>query len=989
MNLPSSRSFRPLGLKRLLCVLGLAAALSALAADLEQPPTIVSASPNSDSNSGSVRISEFLAANATGLKDAAATPEDPDPIPWIELENRGAVAVELGGWSLSDDPEFPGQWVFPSKIIQPGQFLIVFASGLDLKNPAGTNRLHTNFKLSRTGEFLGLYSPDSPRTLVSGFAPEFPEQRNDRSYGFDPQGNLRYFDPPTPGVVNGSSTISGVVEPVHFSANRGHYTQPFNLALSTPTPGALIRYTTNGREPTETVGQTYIAPLRLTNTVLLRAAAFRTNLLPSAIGTHSYLFNIAAGVRSMPIISIVTDQNNLTGPNGIVGISNVVLQSDGTYRPNPNGYHNPSRHGIAWERPTSVELIRPEDNSGFQIDAGIRVQGSDYQRPRTTVASKFSYRLYFRSDYGSGRLHYPMFPLTTVEEFDQMVLRAGFNENANPFIRDEITRRLSHDMGDVAAHGTMAVVFVNGQFFAASPFYNPTERVHEEMLQSHLGGGEEWDVVAPDFGQTADEPGVIDGDRVDFANLMTNFWGGSTLRPITNDAAYTRVSKRLDLPNFADYALLNAYVAMGDWPANNWRAGRERSTNGIWRYVGWDCEWAMGIYSLPVTRDSFGFSGTGTEDAGLNSTANSEIARTYQALRANREFRLLMADRIQKHFFEGGALTGGNISNRFDQLRRDLLGVIPSMDTEILAWARDRRPIIMTQFNTYGLYGYSNAAYGVFASSNAPVFNQHGGRVPPGFSLTLTAPIPGSAIYYTLDGADPRVMFSGAVSNAAQLYTGPVVLDQPVQVRTRALLNGTNWSALNEAAFDVARLGVPLRITELHYNPTDSPAYEFIELQNVGGASVDLSGMYFDGITFTFNTGTSLAPGARLVLATSADPTAFAGRYPGVKVFGYFDGGLNNGGERIALFSRFGSIITTLDYDDAGGWPVSADGGGRSLEITDDNGSPDDPANWHPSAANGGTPGSINSALLLPDVRLSEFMADNGGAVNHSGTFPD
>jgi hypothetical protein len=482
---------------------------------------------------------------------------------------------------------------------------------------------------------------------------------------------------------------------------------------------------------------------------------------------------------------------------------------------------------------------------------------------------------------------------------------------------------------------------------------------------------------------------VIDGDRNDFQNLLNYVWTTQTPATMLNPAIYTEVGRRLDLSNFADYCLINAYVAMGDWPANNWRAGRERTTNAIWRFVLWDAEWAMGIYSLAVTRDSFAFSGTGTEDAGLNSTVNSEIAQFYQRLRVNPEFRLLCADRIQKHFFNGGALTGLNISNRFNQLRTELLGVIPSMDTEILGWARDRLPIIMGQFNTYGLYGYSNALYGVFASSNAPSFNQHGGSVVPGFNLTLTAPIPGSAIYFTTNGADPRVKFSGAVSNAALAYTAPVALNQSVLIRARSLLNGTNWSALEEATFEVARVGLPLRITELHYNPLEGSAYEFIELQNVGTATLNLSGMTMVGVSYSFPLGTTLAPGATMVLIADDAPAAFAARYPGVVVAGAFVGSLNNGGERIAILDANGNLVTSVDYDDEGGWPTTPDGGGFSLEVIDPLGDPDDPANWRASAVQGGTPGVVSPPPALPQVRLNEVMAENLTAVNNGGTYPD
>jgi len=53
-------------------------------------------------NPGEVVLSEFLAANETGLLD-----EDGEAQDWIELQNRGATSVDLEGWSLTDDRAFP------------------------------------------------------------------------------------------------------------------------------------------------------------------------------------------------------------------------------------------------------------------------------------------------------------------------------------------------------------------------------------------------------------------------------------------------------------------------------------------------------------------------------------------------------------------------------------------------------------------------------------------------------------------------------------------------------------------------------------------------------------------------------------------------------------------------------------------------------------------------------------------------------------------
>src|SRR6185436_10915583 len=132
---------------------------------------------NPNATPGDLVITEILAANIStnGLAD-----EDRQQSEWIEIFNRGSNAVNLAGWALSDDADTPGLWVFGSKVLNAGQYIIVFASGKDRRNPTGTNRFHTNFRLGRGGEHLGLYSPDSPRVFVSGF--EYPEQRNDYSY---------------------------------------------------------------------------------------------------------------------------------------------------------------------------------------------------------------------------------------------------------------------------------------------------------------------------------------------------------------------------------------------------------------------------------------------------------------------------------------------------------------------------------------------------------------------------------------------------------------------------------------------------------------------------------------------------------------------------------------------------------------------------------------------------------------------------------------
>lgn len=123
-----------------------------------------------------VVISEFAANNGGGLRD-----EDLQSPDWIEIYNGGLVAVNLGGWHLTDDPQTPARWAFPSTNLPAGGYLVVFASGKNRANPGWP--LHANFQLDDNGEYLALMRPGG--IVAHAYSPAYPNQRQNVSYGLE------------------------------------------------------------------------------------------------------------------------------------------------------------------------------------------------------------------------------------------------------------------------------------------------------------------------------------------------------------------------------------------------------------------------------------------------------------------------------------------------------------------------------------------------------------------------------------------------------------------------------------------------------------------------------------------------------------------------------------------------------------------------------------------------------------------------------------
>src|SRR4030095_9566971 len=104
--------------------------------------------------------------------------------------------------------------------------------------------------------------------------------------------------------------------------------------------------------------------------------------------------------------------------------------------------------------------------------------------------------------------------------------------------------------------------------------------------------------------------------------------------------------------------------------------------------------------------------------------------------------------------------------------------------------------------------------------------------------------------------------------------------------------------ALTEASCKINTLGFLVQITDLMSPPAGGEAFEYIEIANLGGVPLNVSGYSFNGVDFRFpEPSPAMPPGARWVIASDARPDEFAARYPSVTVAGWFDGNLNNSGE--------------------------------------------------------------------------------------------
>jgi len=421
-------------------------------------------------------INEFLASNSAILPD----PDYGEYADWIELYNASVYPIDIDGYYITDDIDDATKWPLPGEIvIEPGGYLLLWA---DSKHEQG-NGYHTNFKLSKEGEEIGLFYYSG--ALVGSVT--YSTQETDISFGRRPDGTSNWvqFGIPTPGAANASEVHLRAPAPV-FSLDGGFFTTEQELVLTGPTPDAVIRYTLDGYEPTETSmcyseaipirsrrGDPNVFSMIRTNidppqwlpdwvpprgevfkATVVRARTFIPGHQPSDIVTKTYFVDpdIFRRYTNIAVVSIVSDYRHLFDPD-----SGIYVPGN-TYRP---GDSDSGNYFQDWERSAHIEFFEPSGNTGFSQDVGIRIQGGS-----SPASPQKGLHVIARSRYGNNRIRYPIFNNSrsradTLEKFKRFMIRSWGSTLLAGLFNDAYGHRLMEHSGmDIQAYRP-AVVFLN------------------------------------------------------------------------------------------------------------------------------------------------------------------------------------------------------------------------------------------------------------------------------------------------------------------------------------------------------------------------------------------------------------------------------------------------------------------------------------------------------------------------------------------------
>ena len=510
---------------------------------------------------GGVYISEFGGSTGSVASD------------WVEIYNSTGSAVSLAGYGLSNNPKNPAKWVFPDISIEPGEYLLLYATGSADK--AQKKNLKLNFCISSTGEALFFFDPNGK--LIDKLSAG--RMRSGQSYGRDGSDNRFYYAEPTPGAQNGKG-YEGITQLPAFSVTPGIYDNAVTVAI-TAGEGETIRYTTDCTTPNAS-SEVYSGELSISKNSVIRAAAFRDGYLSGDVATATYLFRSDGVNHALPVVTLVTDPDNLwNSKTGIYATGDQFDPDAASYADTLKSatyyqakFATEEQVDTIWEKPAAFSLFDDNGKQVFTQNVGIRIAGS-FGRGR----AQKGFNVIARKEYGKGSMEYPFFENRPYTEYKAVVLRAGAQDQNRSKIRDELASGLLEgtDINILYQAYRPTVLYLNGEYWGV---YFMKEKRNRFFVAQHENTENNVDLaIGKGFKQRSY------GDNSDWVSLYEY----ATSHDLSSADAYNYVAERMDVDSFRDYMIAEIYN--GNTDTYNFQYYRLKG--GKWKFIFYDFCWGF------------------------------------------------------------------------------------------------------------------------------------------------------------------------------------------------------------------------------------------------------------------------------------------------------------------------------------------------------------------------------------------------------------
>ena len=501
-------------------------------------------------------INELMQSNVDCMMDEL----NDFPDSWVELYNAGTESIDLSHYALSITSALDSIWPLPSVEVLPSNHILVYCDKVG-------SGLHTNFRLeSGKGGSVYLFCDkqvvDEVVEMKKQPAPNVAYGRQD-----DDSDVWGYQDKPTPGERNCGRLCEGVLGTPEFYPQGGVFRSGASLYIEIIPPedapeDVVIRYTTDGREPTPNDPVYYYGAITSDQSIVVRAKLFCDGYLSSPSATQSYI--ILDRQQTIPVVSLVTDERYMYDED-------IGIYVDGNHEDGTKNYEQ------GWRRPVNVEYYEPEESaSAINQLCEMRVAGGASRK--YPLKSLF---IYANKRFGKKRLKHEFFPLDKPgnDTFKSLMLRNAGNDFESLYMRDALIQRSMGVHADLDWQAWQpTIVFFNGRYLG---LLNLRERSDEDNVFTNHDGLEDIDLIEG-WGN------LKEGDK-------KNFYA---FRSFYNEQGHTleEYEQKMDWKEFFNLMILNLYFNNQDFPGGNIVLWRPRTADGRWRFIAKDTDYGLGAF---------------------------------------------------------------------------------------------------------------------------------------------------------------------------------------------------------------------------------------------------------------------------------------------------------------------------------------------------------------------------------------------------------